>query len=181
LAEQFRANQGMKDKVYTGNRGVLNDALLKNLAIADQQYERQAKAKSNTKEVFKGALDSMAAKIGQNRLENRQLQVGSNEFEDFSYDKNGRLRKTGAPTTFNIAQMYGPTGEPITHVPLLDKDGKVIGMQQIDQTPSGTPTSKTAEEIKKEEEAKRVAAEEAAKAAKTTARNGSLVKAFKGL
>jgi len=169
LGEQFRLNQAKKDQVYSGNRATLNDAMLKNLAIADQQYVRQAQAKSNTKEIFKGALDSIAAKIGQNRLENRQLQVGSNEFGDFSYDANMRLRKTGAPTTWNIPQMYGPHAGKLTHLPVYDKDGNPIGFQQVDTAVAGSQPSLSTPGINPDATKQKVA------------RHGSLVRAFKNL
>lgn len=152
LGEQFRANQAQREQVYTQNTNILNDALLKNLSIADQQYVRQSTAKSNTKQVRAAALNSIALKTNQNRLNNQKLQVGSNEFRDFSYDTAGRLLKTGAPTTFNIPQKYTPSSSKLTHAPMYDKDGNFIGYQEIDK-----------EDLKKE------------------ARNGAIVKAFKNL
>lgn len=111
LGEQLRTNQAMKENVYSQNTATLNDALLKNLSIADQQYVRQSQAKSNTKEIRKAAIDSIAAKTLLNRYENKQLQVGSNEFKDFSYDSSMRLNRTGAPTTFYIPQNYSQDTE----------------------------------------------------------------------
>ena len=78
LGEQFRMNQAMKDQVYRENRNLLNQAKLQNLAILDQQYERQEMAKSKTKATTQAALNSVAAKYAQNRLENRTLQVYEN-------------------------------------------------------------------------------------------------------
>jgi hypothetical protein len=130
LAEQFRANQAMKDQVYSGNINTLNEAQLKNLQIADQQYVRQAQAKSATKAVKQEAINSISSKIGQNRLENRTLQVYANMFPDYSYDSQFRIRKTGAPANIDIPVIYNEKGEP-THKIIKDKEGKVIGYEPI--------------------------------------------------
>ena len=89
LGEQFRLNQGEKQRVYEGNRNVLNDAELKNLQILDQQYGRQAQAKTNTKAVTQAALSSISSKIAQNKLENKQLGVMENLY-NYRYDNKGR-------------------------------------------------------------------------------------------
>jgi len=78
LGEQFRLNQGNRMNVYNKNRGVLNDATLKNLGILDQQYVRQSTAKSNTKATAQAALSSIADKIAKNKLENRTLGIYEN-------------------------------------------------------------------------------------------------------
>ena len=85
LGEQFRMNQAMKDQIYRENRSLLNDAKLKNLGILDQQYQRQAQAKSNTKATAQEALNSIASKYAQNKLENRTLQVYENMY-NYRYD-----------------------------------------------------------------------------------------------
>lgn len=76
--EQFRLNQAQKQSVYADNRNVLNDAKLKNLSILDTQYQRQAAAKSNTKATTQAALNSIASKYAQNKLEGRTLQTYEN-------------------------------------------------------------------------------------------------------
>ena len=88
-AEEFRMNQAMKDKVYSGNRATMNDAQLKNLAIYDQQYSRQSEAKSNTKANTLAALSSMSDKFQKNKLENRQLGIYENMY-NYRYDAKGR-------------------------------------------------------------------------------------------
>lgn len=153
LADQFRANQAMKEGVYSQNTATLNDALMKNLQIADQQYVRQAQAKSATKAVRQEALSSIASKVAQNRLENRTLQAYANLFPDYSFDSNYRIRKTGAPTAFNIDQsIYTPTGD-VNKLPVYNNDGEIVGYQSIDTTKKATKES----------------------------RNGSIVKAFRDL
>lgn len=88
--EEFRMNQALADKVYTGNIAAMNDAKLKNLGILDQQYTRQATAKSNTKAVAQAALNSISDKYAKNALENRTLKTYENMY-NYRYDANGRL------------------------------------------------------------------------------------------
>lgn len=80
LGEQFRLNQAKKDQVYSQNINTMNYAQLKNLQIYDQQYQRQAQAKSNTKDVTQAALNSISSKYAQNQLENRTLQTYENMY-----------------------------------------------------------------------------------------------------
>jgi len=169
LAEQFRANQAKKDQVYSQNRQTLNQAQQTNLGIADQQYVRQAQAKSNTKVAMQEALNSIASKIGQNRLENRTLQTYANMFPDFSYDRNYSIRKTGAPTTFNMPVVYNAAGD-ITHVALYDKEGKIYDYRPISAEEQKTMGKKTTEKPS-------LATESIVK----KERNGGLVKAFRNL
>lgn len=126
LAEQFRANQAISDQVYSQNIQTMNDAQMKNMQIADQQYVRQAQAKSATKAVKQEALSSIASKIAQNRLENRTLQTYANMFPDYSFDKDYRIRKTGAPVKWQIDQgIYNKQGN-VTEVPVYDETGENI-------------------------------------------------------
>ena len=106
LADQFRLNQAMKDKVYSGNRALMNDAQLKNLAIFDQQYTRQAQAKSNTKEAIQLALNSVAGKYSQNKLENRTLGVYENMYK-YRFDKDGRAINMNPFYEFNYDGNQG--------------------------------------------------------------------------
>jgi hypothetical protein len=91
LGEQFRMNQAMKNQVYKENRDILNSAQLQNLAIFDKQYERQAQAKSKTKATTQAALNSVAAKYAQNKLENRTLATYENLY---NYRFDPRFRAT---------------------------------------------------------------------------------------
>jgi len=136
--EEFRANQAMKDKVYGENRNTLNDAKIKNLAIYDQQYGRQAQAVSNTKEATQAALNSIADKYGKNKLENRTLGVYENMY-NYRYDNAGRAINMNAPQQFNMPVMYGPNGE-ITHIAQKDEEGNIIGYTEIKKK-AGTTTT----------------------------------------
>jgi hypothetical protein len=167
--EEFRLNQAMKDRVYSGNRATLNDAQLKNLAIADQQYERQSQARSNTKAITQAALQSIGDKYVQNALENRKERIQSNLYPQYSFDSEGRVINTGQLTQFNIPTVGSKQGTQ-QQVPVKDASGKVLYYQLEEYDPSadggvGTPPlvslSKNGKSIK--------------------ARNGSIVKSYKNL
>jgi hypothetical protein len=100
LAEQFRANQAEKQRVYEGNRNVLNDAQLKNLQILDQQYGRQAQARSVTKATAQAALNSISSKIAQNRLDNRTLATMENLY-NYRFDPSFRARNMNPLVDFD--------------------------------------------------------------------------------
>ena len=116
LGQQFRMNQENKLGTYNRNRGVLNDATLKNLAILDQQYVRQSTAKSNTKAVAQAALSSIADKIAKNKLENRTLGVYENLY-------NYRFGPNGYAWNLNPLAQFNTQG---TNLPVLDSNGKEI-------------------------------------------------------
>jgi hypothetical protein len=106
LANQFRANQESKMGAFNRNRQALNDAKLKNLSILDQQYTRQAQAKSNTKAIAQAALNSVASKIAQNKLENRNLGVYENLY-NYRFGPNGQIYNANQPAGFMIPQTVG--------------------------------------------------------------------------
>ena len=146
LADQFRANQAMKDQVYSSNIATLNDAQLKNLAIYDQQYQRQEQAKSNTKAVAQEALNSISSKYAQNALENRTLGVYENLY-NYRYDKSGRAVNMNAPYQANIPTVYSPAGEP-NIIPVKDSDGNIIEYRRINEkrpSMAGTPINNAPE------------------------------------
>jgi hypothetical protein len=100
LGQQARINQEMQMGAFNRNRGVLNDAALKNLATLDQQYVRQSQAKSNTKAQAQAALTSIADKIAKNKLENRTLGVYENMY-NYRFGPKGRAINVNAPYEFN--------------------------------------------------------------------------------
>ena len=102
LGEQFRLNQAEKQRVYSENRNLLNQAKLQNLQILDTQAQRQAQALSNTKATTQAALNSIASKYAQNKLENRTLAVYENMY-NYRYDPNFRLQN------MQLAQFNIPT------------------------------------------------------------------------
>jgi len=103
-AEEFRMNQAQKDKVYGENRNTLNDAQLKNLQMYDQQYQRQAEAKSNTKSLTQAALNSISDKFMKNKLENRTLAIDENLY-NYRFDRRGRAWNWNPLAQFNTQGM----------------------------------------------------------------------------
>jgi hypothetical protein len=100
LGEQFRANQAEKQRVYEGNRNILNDAQLRNLATLDQQYTRQEQAKSNTKNTTQAALSSISSKIAQNKLDNRTLATMENLY-NYRFDPKFRAKNMNPLVDFD--------------------------------------------------------------------------------
>ena len=107
LGEQFRLNQGMRDKVFAENRNLLNQSNLQNLGILDQQYGRQQQALSNTKATAQAALNSISAKYLQNQAENRELQTYENLY-NYRFDPRFRAMNMNALAQFNL-EGSGPT------------------------------------------------------------------------
>ena len=103
LGRQFRENQANKMGIYNQNIATLNDAQLKNLAIRDNQYERQAKAKSNTKAQALEIAKSMTDKIAKQKLENRTLGIYENLYK-FRFDKNGKAYNVNPLVQFDVAR-----------------------------------------------------------------------------
>ena len=100
LGQQSRINQEMQMGAFNRNRGVLNDAALKNLALLDQQYQRQSQAKSATKAQAQSALSSIADKIAKHKLENRTLGVYENMY-NYRFGPKGRAYNVNAPMDWN--------------------------------------------------------------------------------
>jgi len=120
LGEQFRMNQALKNQIYKENRDLLNQSQLQNLGILDQQYVRQQEAKSKTKATTQAALNSIAAKYAQNKLENRTLQVYENLY-NYRYDPRFRAINMNPLFQANIPNVQDTyTGLPVV------KDGKKI-------------------------------------------------------
>jgi len=101
LADQFRLNQAEKQRVYEGNRALLNDAQLKNLGILDTQMVRQEEAKSRTKQQALEAMKSVADKIAKNKLENRTLGIYENLYK-YRFDPSGRALNMNPLAQFDL-------------------------------------------------------------------------------
>lgn len=108
-AEEFRVNQALESAAFEQSRKLIDEAKLRNLEIADTQAERQAMAKSSTKEIKRKALESISAKYMQNQLENRTLATYENLY-NYRFDPNFRARNWNAPADFNIegSDIYSP-------------------------------------------------------------------------
>lgn len=98
LGEEFRTNQGIEADITAKNIALLNDSKLKNLGLADQQYVRQAQAKSNTKAQNMEVLKSVSDKLVLNRYEQMTQGIYENLYPHYSFDPNtGEVGKVGAP------------------------------------------------------------------------------------
>ena len=95
----------IQQEMAANNRNIamLNDASLKNLAILDTQFQRQAQAKSNTKAQAQVALNSIASKIGQNKLENFQSGVMQNMY-NYRFGPQGRIINYNPLAQYNTSQ-----------------------------------------------------------------------------
>jgi hypothetical protein len=89
-----------QQQIAANNRNIamLNNATIENLKILDQQYARQEQAKAITKQQAQTALNSIASKIGQNKLENFTSAVTQNMYN----------------------YRFGPQGRIVNYNPLLD-------------------------------------------------------------
>jgi len=101
LGEEFRLNQGLRDAIYSENLDKIAKADLINLELMDKQYGRQQQAISNTKAVQQAAVNSINAKILQNRLENRQLQAYENMY-NYRFDDRFRAMNMNPLAQFNM-------------------------------------------------------------------------------
>lgn len=134
LGEQFRMNQQEKQRVAEQNRSVLNDAQLKNLAMYDQQYARQAEAKSKTKQQSIEIAKSISDKIAKNKLENKQLRVMENMYPAYSFTPEGTAYKNPFyQTGFNMAGLTSGKGGGLGDLETgkefsYNKAGKIIGI-----------------------------------------------------
>jgi hypothetical protein len=91
LSDEFRTNQGITNDITNKNISLLNDAQLKNLQLADTQFVRQAQAVANTRQNIYNAINSVASKIGQNRLETRTYNAASSLFPQYDFDESGNM------------------------------------------------------------------------------------------
>jgi hypothetical protein len=153
--EEFRMNQGLANQVQTANIAAMNDAQLKNLGILDQQYTRQAQARSNTKAVAQAALNSISDKYAKNSLENRTLQTYENMY-NYRYDKAGRLINMNPLAQFNTPTV-GSTSKP--------KDASGDDLLPVYNSKGDVTGYKVKQDAKTKEKAK----------------NGSIVKAIRNL
>jgi hypothetical protein len=108
-AEEFRANQAMKDMVYSGNQQTLNEAKLKNLQIFDTQAQRQAQGVANTRTQNIDILKSISDKYSKNRRENMLERVYNNMYPSYKFNQQGDANTTGAGSNLYVPG-YGMTG-----------------------------------------------------------------------
>jgi len=148
LGEQFRMNQGEAQRVAETNRQTMNEAQKMNLGLYDQQQQRQAQARSNTKMQNITALNSINDKIMKQKAENRQMGVMENMY-------NYRFSPSGVAYNLNPLAQFNVAG-----------NGKISD----EVAPAGYEFEKI---LKKKKTSKEDDT--------TYSRNGSIVKAIKGL
>ncbi len=141
LGEQFRLNQAEKQRVYSENRNLLNQAKLQNLQILDTQAQRQAQALSNTKATTQAALNSIAAKYAQNKLENRTLAVYENMY-NYRFDPRFRAVNMNPLQEFNMeGSLSSGKGSDATLAPgyehLYDASGRVVSTRKKGKNEEG--------------------------------------------
>lgn len=117
LGEQFRVNQANKANIYSDNIKTLNDAQLKNLAIYDEQFVRQEKAKSITKATTQTAFSDISDKYSKNKLRNRELATYQNLY-NYRYDDRFRAMNMNPLQQWNtelgFPSQQGGLGTPPT-------------------------------------------------------------------
>ena len=173
LGEQTRINAANKMQTYDKNRALLNDAQLRNLQILDQQYVRQAQARSNTKEQTFNALSSIAAKTAQQRAANRKLAVMENMY-GFRFTPSGRAINVNAPAQFNMSgnPFARNTGRGLApgYGYTYDEQGQIIGTRKVGKSQQASM-----------DELDSAFGKNGTKVSKKNARNSSIVKALKNL
>jgi hypothetical protein len=181
LGEQSRINQANKMQVYDKNRATLNDAQLKNLAIYDQQYVRQAQAKSNTKQQSLAALSSIAAKTAQQRATNRKLAIMENMY-GFRFSPSGRAINMNGPAQFDLSGSGSGSGYSNSMLPANKRftidpvTKKIAGIMTLtkEEMAGNTPSLSELDNFLDNQK-------NGGKTPKTKARNSSIVKALKNL
>jgi hypothetical protein len=130
LAEQFRMNQQLPASVRAHNIQLLNAAKEQNLAMYERQAQKQAMAKSTTKQQALEIAKSIAAKKAQHDLENKTLQVYENMYnyrfgKDYVADNWNPLFQPNIPTVSTTTAgkstelpegyeyIYNKSGQPI--------------------------------------------------------------------
>jgi hypothetical protein len=110
MGEEFRTNQQIEQDVVNKNISLLNDAQLKNLGLADQQYVRQSQARSNTKALNNTILNSITSKIAQTEARNQALKYYE-AMTDYRFNpETGQMDYHGAPGGEYINWGGNPSG-----------------------------------------------------------------------
>jgi len=130
LGEQSRANLLSRNAVFSGNRGKLYDAQVKNIGAAANQAYLQEVARSKTRQIDQEAFKSIANKQLMHDRDLRTYNTYKTLFPQFGFDKSGRGLFEGGYNQFNIPYVYGADGKP-THKILKDANGNIMGYEPI--------------------------------------------------
>jgi hypothetical protein len=110
LAQQFRDNQAAMQNTIESNLAEYNKAQGINLGLFDTQYQRQQQAISNTKAARQAAVNSINAKIIENRREQREIQLGENLYA-YRFGKNNVAMNMNPLARFDTNVVGASTGE----------------------------------------------------------------------
>lgn len=102
LGNEFRANQQINNQITNENTQLLNRADLVNLKLGDTQYVRQEQARANTQAQNNVILNSIASKVQQNRLANKELAAYQNLYPYY------RMEDTNDDSIPETLQYVGP-------------------------------------------------------------------------
>lgn len=144
LADEFRTNDAQNRGIYNDNINTLNDAQLKNLSIADTQYQRQDSARSKTRAIDQSVLSSIASKYQQQKLDNRTLMANESMSGYRFVDKDGdgqpdTIQWVGGEAPFNSDNSV--TNGTKTGIPGYGTTNLTSIKQEEDQ--NGLPGKKT--------------------------------------
>jgi hypothetical protein len=116
--------------VFSGNRGKLYDAQVKNIGAAANQAYLQEIARSKTRQVDQEAFKSITNKQLMHDRDIRTYNTYKTLFPQFGFERSGKGVFEGGYNQFNIPYVYGDDGKP-THKIIKDANGNVIGYQPI--------------------------------------------------
>ena len=102
LGEQFRMNQAEKENVYGANYATSNDAQLKNIGLQQDQWNKQAQGRANTKAIDFEANRSIAEKIQRNKAEQYARNVSS-ATSNYRFDSKGRIINMNGLQNFDVS------------------------------------------------------------------------------
>ena len=180
LGETNRINQANAMAAYDRNRNKVDDAQKLNLQILDNQYVRQAQAKSNTKAQTQAALSSIAAKTAQQRATNRKLAIMENMY-GFRFSPSGKAINMNAPAQFNLSGSGAGTNQSgittdasgNTLFPIWDPKTRKVKGYSVAQGDNTGPYMTELDSVFDNKNG--------GKTSKTKARNSAIVKALKNL
>jgi hypothetical protein len=130
-------NQGEAQRVAETNRQTMNEAQKTNLGLYDQQQQRAAQAKSNTKMQNIAALNSINDKVAKQKLENKQMSIMENMY-NYRFTPNGVAYNMNPAAQFNLTGPGSGRGKvqglPSDWMSLYDETGQFQGTKKRKQT-----------------------------------------------
>jgi len=136
LGDQTRMNQANRADVIARNLQTLNQSRAANLQLLDQQYARQAEARSKTKATALEAIKSVSDKVMKNKLENNTLATYENMY-NYRFDPRFRAINMNPLAQFNVSQVGNL-------IPVYDNNGNVIEYRKPEEKTATSSKTKTA-------------------------------------